>query len=134
MTGNGKPLSMSIFGHGGRELDLMKKGAKPVCMFNEDAGERCSSKNEFDECVSSGLFVKRTRQRVADASAGTSSPAARVFYALPGEEWRIDALDLVLDVYVEFGGWRPDLERVIGRLLGHSAEDIERHFRDLLQR
>jgi hypothetical protein len=47
-------------------------------------------------------------------------------YAIPGEEWRIKAMSLVQDLYlILVPGFREDLERVIGLLLGYEREDIE---------
>ncbi len=49
----------------------------------------------------------------------------RVLYALPTETWRIDAMVMLTEVYQSQGGWDAGLERMIGRLLGYEAEDIE---------
>ena len=47
-------------------------------------------------------------------------------YSLHNEEWRIDAFLLVQDLYYSLApGWRPDLDRVIGLLLGYDRIDIE---------
>jgi len=44
------------------------------------------------------------------------------------EEWRIKALLLVQGLYDSLApGWRPDLERVIGLLLGYDRQDVEIH-------
>jgi len=48
------------------------------------------------------------------------------------EEWRIKALLLVQGLYDSLApGWRPDLERVIGLLLGYDRQDIERFIASL---
>jgi hypothetical protein len=65
---------------------------------------------------------------------GKEHKIRRVLYALPEEEWRIRALLLVQNLYNSLlPGWRPDLERVIGLLLGYSEQDIE-DFLERLQR
>ena len=51
----------------------------------------------------------------------------RVLYALPAEEWRIKAMLLVQEIYFSLGGWRCDLDRVVGALLGYDRLDVE-HF------
>jgi hypothetical protein len=45
----------------------------------------------------------------------------KVFYALPGEEWRIDAFNLVWK-QLDYGPWNDTLERLDGTLLGYSDE------------
>jgi hypothetical protein len=51
-----------------------------------------------------------------------------VLYALPGEEWRINTALLVDELYASLlPGWRPDLERMTGLLLGYDREDIEQY-------
>jgi hypothetical protein len=49
-----------------------------------------------------------------------------ILYATTHEAWRIPAMRLVQDIYRTMGsGWRPDLERVIGLLLGYDSNDVE---------
>ena len=61
------------------------------------------------------------------SSAQLSVASRELLYALPGEEWRIKAYLLVDDIYASLvPGWRPDLERVIGALLGYEREATER--------
>jgi hypothetical protein len=44
----------------------------------------------------------------------------------PERVGRINATLLVQGLYDSLSGWRPDLDRVIGLLLGYSHEDIEK--------
>jgi len=41
----------------------------------------------------------------------------RLFYALPGHEWRVDAM---LTLLTEPGAWSDDRERRFGELLGYE--------------
>jgi hypothetical protein len=105
---------MSIGPHEGRELELMKAGQKPLSMFVEETGVALFPEVEFDCLVAEGALTKRVQEERA---------VRRVLYALPGEEWRIEAMLLVVRLYPPT--WSPDLERVIGALLGYAPSDIE---------
>ena len=56
----------------------------------------------------------------------------RVLYALPSQQWRIDAYLLLYET-AEKSGWNEDLERMEGTLLGYEGWqnelNIERKFR-----
>jgi hypothetical protein len=71
---------------------------------------------------------------MTDTAQLEGSGMTRTFVG-PGEEWRIKALLLVQDLYDSLvPGWRPDLERVIGLLLGYDRQDIERFVASLSTR
>jgi len=120
--------------HEGRELELMMAGTKPLSAFLEVVSQdvECFPEENFDALVAQGQLTKAvsiTTKRVPD---GTEHQLRRVLYALPGEEWRIKALLLVQGLYDSLApGWRPDLERVIGLLLGYDRQDIERFIASL---
>jgi hypothetical protein len=115
--------------HEGRELGLMLSGSKPLSMFVESlpAEFEIFPERDFDRLVSQGKLKKRTSMKSASSPTGQDVSVRRVFYALPDEEWRIQAMLLVLDLYDSLvPGWRPDLERVTGLLLGYDRADIEK--------
>lgn len=115
--------------HEGRELELMLSGSKPLSMFVEPipADFDVFPERDFDEAVLQGKLVKHVSLEVLPAPVGATGQIRRVLYALPDEAWRINACILVHQVYASLGpGWRPDLERIIGLLLGYSREDIEK--------
>ncbi|HET7805690.1 MAG TPA: hypothetical protein VFL53_15715 [Pseudolabrys sp.] len=119
--------------HEGRELELMLNGDKPLSMFVESIPTKFEvfSEQDFDRLVSQGKLVKHVSIETIPALGGKTGKIRRVLYALPSEEWRIEALLLVQALYVSLApGWRPDLERLIGLLLGYSRRDIEK-FLDL---
>ncbi|MBW8302293.1 MAG: hypothetical protein K0M60_22105 [Hydrogenophaga sp.] len=111
--------------HEGKELELMKVRLKPLSMFTEelDSEYEMFPEQEFDENVATEGWVKR--ENVEEHQQGK---LRRVFYALPEQAWRIDAMLAVNDLYEDFlPGRRPDFERMIGYLLGYDRVDVERY-------
>jgi hypothetical protein len=119
-------MAPSIGPHEMRELELMKSGEKPLSMFTESIplDVKAFPEDEFDEMVNDGKLIKRVYTETLQVGSNEIR-TRRVLYALPGEEWRISAAILVHKVYRSLGGWRPDLDRVIGELLGYDAADID---------
>ena len=116
--------------HEGRELELMLSGKKPLSMFVEPVGTEFEyfPEKEFKSLVATGKIVKRVSVEPITGPQGKESQIRRVLYAPPQEAWRIDAVLLVQTLYDSLSpGWRPDLERVIGLLLGYDRADIERY-------
>lgn len=111
--------------HEDREIELMRAGLKPASMFVEhvDSDIECFAEKEFDAQVSEGKLLKSVTFEIYGSHA-----LRRVIYALPDEKWRTNALILVLTLYHSLTpGWRADLERVIGLLLGYERTDIEKY-------
>jgi tRNA (guanine37-N1)-methyltransferase len=107
--------------HEGREFQLMREGKKPLCMFLDEGGAPHFPERDFDNLVAEGRLVKRV-----SLETDGNSQLRRVIYARPQEEWRIEALLLVLNLYGSLvPGWRPDLDRLIGLLLGYERSEIE---------
>jgi hypothetical protein len=105
--------------HEGRELALMNVGLKPLSMFVDTDPAEFFPETEFDRLVQAGRLVKRLH----DGPSQDGVKHRRILYALPGQEWRIDAMLLVLSIHSS--GWHPDIERVVGTLLGYERTDIE---------
>jgi len=57
----------------------------------------------------------------------------RVLYALPGNEWRIDAMILACQVAASLRKWDEGLERVIGKLLGYEDRQIDAFIKKVLR-
>src|SRR5262249_37077449 len=107
----------------------MKARTKPLSMFLEDRpGElEYFPEQEFDALVAEGKLVKHVQFMTWPAPNGEPCRLRLVLYALHDEAWRIPAMLLVRDLYDTLvPGWRPDLERVIGALLGYPRESTER--------
>jgi len=102
--------------HTNRELGLMLSGRKPLAVFGDGAGCHPDVVNRylrlFDRHVASGRFVRR--DQVISNQGG--HPLHYVLFALPEEEWRIDAM-LELKRAV---GWSVEHERREGELLGYE--------------
>ena len=107
-----------------RELELMLAGAKLAAMFGEAVQFRnIIPEDDFAPHVASGRIIKR-EYYWDDKESGHSF--VEIYYALPGEEWRIDALhDLNLVAYNKLRPWTPDDDREIGRLLGYTDAEID---------
>jgi len=113
--------------HEGRELDLMLVGKKHLCVFSFEVGieREIFPERQFDLHVAEGLFVKDVRI-VNFVLDGVETSMKSILYATANEAWRIPAMRMVEDIYHSMGpGWRPDLERVKGSLLGYDRNDVE---------
>lgn len=120
---------LSYATHTNRELNLMLKGQKPLASFVgqypphleiEEIPERL-----FDPYVVLGRFVKREYVEIDSASG---RKLRRVLYALPSEDWRIDAY-ILLHETASTSGWSEGFERMEGALLGYSHWQIEEHLK-----
>jgi hypothetical protein len=115
--------------HEGRELELMLAGRKHLCAFYEELGieRETFPERQFDLHVAEGRFVKDIRVENWISRDGEETSARSVLYATADQTWRIPAMRMIEDIYHSMGpGWRPDLERVKGSLLGYDRTDVER--------
>jgi hypothetical protein len=113
--------------HEGRELEFMLAGKKHLSMFSLEAGidREIFPEREFDLHVAEGRFVKDVRVEKFILE-GIENSMQSILYARASEAWRISAMRMIQDVYYSMGpGWRPDLERAIGSLLGYDRNDVE---------
>ncbi|WP_420547368.1 hypothetical protein [Curvivirga sp.] len=110
--------------HETRELELMLKGSKPLSMFYDVIPASIKlPEDDFEPYVQTGQFVKQEFQIVL-AKGGYKM--RYLYYALPTEAWRIEALHTITKETME--GIRPstdDDEREIGSLLGYKKDDVE---------
>jgi hypothetical protein len=107
--------------HTGRELLLMLAGKKPFAHFSKvDRPEEDGIVPEelFDAHVQNGRFVKQD-EIIAMTRFG---PLRRIFYAVPGEEWRIEAYRTLWRLADKHGGWNDGFEKMEGYLLGYETE------------
>lgn len=106
------------------ELFLMSEGRKPLAVFSEccPSDRFDDDLSPFDPFVKDGVFVRR----VIDEPF-TSDPTRvvrTVFFALPGQEWRIDAYQ-ELERFGRLSGWNEECERRQGELLGYEQWQVE---------
>ena len=114
--------------HAGRELQLMLEGKKHLSMFLIEEGfdDEDYPDRRFDAYTLEGRFVKEVRVEKFRLVNGVDTNSKRVLYATASEAWRIPAMFMIQDIYrTLIPGWRPDLERVIGWLLGYDRSDME---------
>jgi len=105
--------------HTNRELGLMLRAIKPLAYFMEFVGREpdCLVRyfRLFDRHVAAGRLIKREVTEAFPSVPGLES--RRIFYAVPGQEWRVDAM---LTLLRQPGAWSRDRERRFGELLGYE--------------
>jgi hypothetical protein len=111
--------SLPYLVHTNRELGLMLAGAKPLAMFSYIDGCEvdCVMRylRMFNRHVEAGRFTKH--EKVSTLQQLGDRPHHQIFYTLPGEEWRVDAM---LDLLAVPGAWSNERERRYGTLLGYE--------------
>lgn len=108
--------------HGGRELDLMTKGIKPLSVFSHvDPASSLASflRRHFDPLVDASRLISG---RISNEEVGGSFMAPAVMYALPSEAWRIQAYRLLAASAPRVARWNDALEFTEGSLLGYTRE------------
>ena len=123
--------------HDNRELELMLAGKKHLSSFSFEEGieREIFPERQFDSLVAEGFLVKDVRVEYWVSADGEEISMRSVLYATASEAWRIPAMRMVQDIYHSMTpGWRPDLERVIGSLLGYGRSDVERFVERLVKR
>lgn len=112
--------------HTGRELLLMLAGKKPFAHFHR------FDRPEEDGIVPEEYFEPHVREgrivRIDEIVEITRLGASRkIYYALPGEEWRIEAFKTLWRLAGRHG-WNDGFEKMEGYLLGYET-DIDPFFR-----
>jgi hypothetical protein len=123
-------LSNFLGPHEGRELELMASETKPLAMFVEPlpTEHEFFDEAEFDALVEQRVLVKKVRVESITTPEGAKGQIRRVLYAQASQAWRISAMLFVQDTYNSLGpGFHPDLERIIGLLLGYDRDLIEKY-------
>jgi hypothetical protein len=105
--------------HTNRELGMMLRAEKPLAVFTDGYENFPDSVRRylrlFDRHVTKGRFVKR-EYVLPENEPRKVLGWHTILYALPSEEWRIDAMiELKLS-----GQWSSKHEREEGRLLGYK--------------
>jgi hypothetical protein len=107
--------------HTNRELGLMLEGKKPLAIFGDAYGHFPKPVlryfRMFDRHVEAGRFLKREYVFPLNDPQGRFKGIHTVLYALPDQDWRIDALIALQD---RPGQWTKSVEREFGVLLGYE--------------
>ena len=107
---------------------MMLAGEKPLAVFCDayvvDSDSAVGRDEKFDPYVKAGRFSKR--EHIEMDSQDASNSIRWIFYALPGEEWRIDAY-ILMKRTAKFSGWNDGFERMEGFLLGYTDEQNSAH-------
>lgn len=117
--------------HTGRELTLMRSGKKPLAMFyaeiSELPDENLIPELAFSPYVSSGEIVRgeNTLESGYSVSLGRNAHIRYVFFAVAEEAWRITATSFLRESFAKAQcPWNEALERMEGKLLGYTDEEI----------
>lgn len=104
---------------------MMLRGEKPLAMFTDGEGRfpdsvlrylRC-----FDRQVADGKMVRRDHLTPDWIQPPRVKAWRTIYYALPKEEWRIDAMIELRD----YDDWTIEKERQEGYLLGYEDWQME---------
>jgi hypothetical protein len=118
-------FQLSYLGHNNRELGLMLRGTKPLAYFLKvpaiESDINIRYWRMFDRHVAVGRFI--TREVIESFPYPLEHRS--LFYALPGHEWRIDAMRSLMDELHELKTWSDDQERRSCELLGYEGWQID---------
>ena len=117
-------IPIEIGPHEGQELKLLLAGKKPLAMFSDVVPASFEWGEEtFQPYVETGRIIKY--EEIIHHAHPALYPGRYVYFALPGEEWRIDRLSVILHMlFVERLKTTPAIETEIGRLLGYAEHEI----------
>jgi hypothetical protein len=119
-----RPRQLPYLVHNNRELGLMLRGTKPLAYFLVVVGREPDINirylRMFDRNVALGRLIRREVIEVVPDLPQWDF--RRLFYALPGHEWRIDAM---LALLKELRSWSDDHERRSCELLGYEGWQID---------
>lgn len=115
-------LPPGIGPHNDRELELMLAGTKPMAMFSDAVHvSDYFPEADFAPHVEAGRII-----RVEEIIPKEPYDMRYLFYALPGEDWRIEeALVMCRNLCAGTVKDHDADSARIGTLLGYSIEDIE---------
>lgn len=124
--------------HTNRELEFMLERGKPLAHFSDyypsDPDEEIFPELAFAPYVQGGKFVKREFVELLWTPPPKDHPEIRgtrhVFYARPGEAWRIDAYITMMAAAAK-AGWSEGFERLQGSLLGYQDWQTDLHLERL---
>ncbi|MDE2385459.1 MAG: hypothetical protein KGO53_12655 [Alphaproteobacteria bacterium] len=115
--------AIDLNSHTGRELKLMIEGKKPFAAFAEIYPDDCHlqliPEENFATYCKSGKILKYEYFQQIEVRK-TMKIVRRVLYALPGEEWRFKAHQMIWNLANKHG-WNSFFETIEGFLLGYET-------------
>ncbi|WP_337267556.1 hypothetical protein [Oryzifoliimicrobium ureilyticus] len=108
--------------HTNYELPLMLDGLKPLAVFSDSEGSPIldQMKARFAPHVAAGHITMAEHLRSTEV-LGKRFNLISLFYARPGEEWRIGLLRQLQDL-IDKGGWHATCEEIEGLLLDYTRQ------------
>jgi hypothetical protein len=109
----------------------MLSGRKPLAMFYE-----VSSELPWEDLIPEEAYAPHVQARIikrqdievnSTLPSGIPAKVKYVFYALQGQEWRIQLMIVLVQALHAGGGWNETCERVQGALLGYTDEENDIH-------
>lgn len=118
--------------HTNRELPMMLAGTKPLAVFAHervDGFEKSDAlaNQDFAPHVADGTLSEHVRTFQIPLRSGAKLDIDYWFYTLRGEEWRIEAYSLLLELLHHRGPWCSQLEWLQGKLLGYTDQENLHH-------
>jgi hypothetical protein len=124
-------IDLEAVNHANRELELMLVGRKPLAVFSEELSflpdEELIPEEAFSRYVASGKFVRGEAVIPGPYSQkpGRETKLKNVLFALKEEEWRINAMLLLLEQHAKTMVWNETCERIECALLGYTDEETD---------
>ncbi len=122
MTQDNFEIPPGIGPHNDRELELMLLGTKPMAMFSDAVHvSNYFPDADFAPHVQAGTII-----RVNEIIPAKPFDMRYLFFALPGEEWRIEeALTMRKNLWAGTIEDHKANDKRMGELLGYKAGDIQ---------
>jgi hypothetical protein len=104
---------------------------KPLAMFYEVSSElpweKIIPEEAFAPHVQAGVIRRQDIEVDYTLPSGIPTKLKYVFYALPGHEWRIQLMIVLVQALHAGCGWNETCERIQGTLLGYTDEENDIH-------
>jgi hypothetical protein len=110
--------------HTGYELPLLLEGRKKLARMSDAyPPDQFEGEDRFDHWVAAGALHKEVVVEPFDDPVRGYLGHRTVYYAPPGEQWRIPAMKMLSAAAGRAGGWNEYFERLEGMLFGYSDQE-----------
>ncbi|MDX8481184.1 hypothetical protein RFN28_22365 [Mesorhizobium sp. VK24D] len=123
MNGKERPYVL----HTNRELAMVLAGAKPLAVFAHervDGFEKSDAlaNQDFAPHIADGTLSEHVKTITISLPSGAALDIDYWFYTLKGEEWRVEAYWLLIEL-LHRNAWSPQFEWLVGKLLGYTDQE-----------